>query len=89
METKIKYNTKDMDNNNDGLPTWISVNDRLPHKDGKSSIFVLVYDTYNEIIVRPYNEYHNCWYDEDADDYYCDAVGGKITHWMPLPESPK
>jgi len=84
METKIKYNTKDMDN----AYNWISVNDRLPN-DGNSSIFVLVYDTYNEIIVRPYNEYHNCWDDEDTDDYYCDAVGGKITHWMPLPESPK
>lgn len=85
METKIKYNTKDMDN----AYNWISVNDRLPHKDGSSSIFVLVFNIFIGVVVRPYNEYHNCWDDEDADDYYCDAVGGKITHWMPLPESPK
>ena len=67
---------------------WIKVEDKLPYKDGNSSIFVLVYDTYNSIVVRPYNEYHKCWDDEDADDYYCDAIGGKITHWMELPPKP-
>jgi len=68
---------------------WIKVTDRLPHKDGNSSINVLVFDTYNGIVVRPYNEYHKCFDDEDGDDYYCDAVGGKITHWMELPDKPK
>lgn len=70
-------------------PTWIKVEDRLPYKDGRSSIFVLVYNTYKERIVRPYNEYHNCWDDEDADDHYSEAVGDKVTHWMPLPDEPK
>jgi hypothetical protein len=68
---------------------WISVNDRLPEKDGNSSIMCLVYDTWHHIVCRPYNEHHNCWDDEDMDDYYTDAVGGNITHWMPLPEPPK
>lgn len=67
---------------------WIKVNDRLPSNDGNNSIYCIVFDTYNGIIVRPYNEYHKCWDNEDADDYYCDAVGGKITHWMKLPEIP-
>lgn len=69
--------------------SWIKVEDGLPTKDGNSSIYCLVYDIYNGIVVRPYNEYHKCWDDEDADDYYCDAVGGKITHWMPIPDLPK
>ncbi len=67
---------------------WINVKDGLPMKDGKSSIYCLVNSEYDGIVVRPYNEYHKCWDTEDADDYYCDAVGGKITHWMPLPNPP-
>jgi len=70
------------------MSEWISVKDRLPHKDGNSSIYSLVHDTYDGIVVRPYNEYHKCWDMEDGDDYYCDAIDGKITHWMPLPIHP-
>jgi len=69
---------------------WISVEDRLPENDKKNdSIYVLVNDTYWGIVVRPYDQYHLCWNTEDDDDYYCDAKGGKVTHWMPLPLSPK
>ena len=68
---------------------WISVQDGLPKDNGNSHIFCLVNDRYNGLVVRPYNEFHKCWDGEDADDYYTDAVGGKITHWMPLPEPPK
>lgn len=68
---------------------WIKVEDELPSKDGNSSIYCLVADTCNGVVVRPYNEYHKCWDGEDGDDYYCDAIGGKITHWMPLPAFPK
>ncbi len=64
---------------------WIKVTDKLPESDNS----FLVYDTYNGVVVRPFNKFHNCWDDEDGDDYYCDAVGGKITHWMPLPNEPK
>jgi hypothetical protein len=67
---------------------WISVEERLPKKDGNSQIMCLVIDSYHGIVVRPYNEYHKCWDDEGCDDYYTDAVGGKITHWMPLPSPP-
>jgi hypothetical protein len=69
---------------------WISVKDRLPYKDGDSQIFCLVWDTYEgQAVVRPYNEYHKCWDDEDADDFYTDATEGNITHWQPLPQPPK
>lgn len=68
--------------------SWVKVEDRLPEKDGSSSIFCLAYDTYDGIVVRPYNEYYKCWDQEDAGDYYCPAVGGKITHWQKLPEKP-
>ncbi|MNL13587.1 hypothetical protein D3C87_1344970 [compost metagenome] len=67
---------------------WIKVEERLPYKDGDSQIYCIVYDSYNGIVVRPYNEYHKCWDQEDGDDYYTDAVGGKITHWMELPKEP-
>ena len=68
---------------------WIPVTKELPKKDGESSIYCLVYDTYNYIVVRPFNEAHHCWDQEDGDDYFTDAVGGMITHWMPLPEPPQ
>lgn len=68
---------------------WISVEDSLPENDGNSQINCIVLDTYNGIVVRPYNEYHKCWDDEDCDDFYCNASGGNITHWQPLPNPPQ
>lgn len=69
---------------------WISVKDRLPSKDGNSSISCLCWDSYHhQIRVLCYNEHHGCWDDESGDDYYTDAIGGKVTHWMPLPNPPK
>lgn len=68
---------------------WISVKERLPEKNGNSSIYCLVFSISDGIVVRPYNEYHKCWDDEDSDDNYTDAVNGLVTHWMPLPEPPK
>ena len=67
---------------------WIKVGDKLPYKDGNSSIMCLVFTQYKEILCRPYNEYHNCWDGEDFDDYFCDAINGQITHWMELPIPP-
>lgn len=67
---------------------WISVEDQLPYRDGDSSVYCIVYDVYWGVVVRPYNEAHNCWDGEDGDDYYTEAKGGKITHWKPIPESP-
>lgn len=67
---------------------WIKVEDRLPYKDGDSNIMCLVYGKQIDIVCRPYNEYHKVWDDEDFDDFFTPAVGGLITHWMPLPEAP-
>ena len=69
---------------------WISVKDQLPSKDGNSSISCLCWDSYHhQIRVLCYNKHHGCWDDESGDDYYTDAIGGKVTHWMPLPNPPK
>ena len=62
---------------------WISVNDELP----KEEDYYLISSNYG-IVVRSFNVYHNCWDDEQADDYWSDAIGGKVTHWMPLPPPP-
>ena len=67
---------------------WNKVEDGPPVKDGNSSIMVLVFTTSNEILTRPYNEYHKCFDDEDYDDHWSEFVGGKVTHWMELPEKP-
>jgi hypothetical protein len=64
---------------------WIKVTDELPESDNT----FLVYDNYQGIVVRYFNKFHNCWDDEYGDDYYCDAIQGKITHWMTLPNEPK
>lgn len=69
---------------------WISVKEQLPKLDGNSQIWCLCYDCYhNQVRVLVYNEHHDCWDDESADDYYTDSVGGKVSHWMPLPKAPK
>lgn len=68
---------------------WISVKEKLPFKNDNSQIMCLVYGPHIGICCRPYNEYHEVWDDEDYDDYFSDAVDGKVTHWMPLPEPPK
>ncbi len=68
--------------------TWVSVHLELPKQEGDNHIYCLVNDKHSGIVVRPYNQYHNCWDGEDADDYYTDAVGGNITHWMALPKGP-
>lgn len=31
-----------------------------------------------------WNEYHNCWDDEDGDDFYCKRED--VTYWCPIPQ---
>lgn len=71
------------------MSEWVSVEDRLPYRDGESSIYCLVMAKGYDIIVRPYNEYHKCWDEEDGDDHFTKDVGGLITHWQPLPPPPQ
>lgn len=64
---------------------WIKTSEKLPEADTR----VIAYkkDSYLKIHFLWYNKYHNCWDDEDADDFYCDI--DQVSHWMPLPEPPK
>lgn len=65
---------------------WISVEDRFPKEDGS----YLCWDKYHrERKILCYNSHHECWDQEDGDDYYTDLIGGKVTHWMPLQQPPK
>lgn len=71
------------------MSNWIKVSDQLPKVDGNSSISVLCRDSYHQQTrVLCFNEHHLCWDDESGDDYYTDAVGGKVSHWQQLPEPP-
>ena len=56
---------------------WISVEERLPEEEGDNSIMCLVYGQSIGILTRPYNQYHKVWDDEDYDDTFTTAVGGK------------
>jgi hypothetical protein len=60
---------------------WIDCKERLPEKDGDYLVKI-----YGRTLVRPYNNHHECWDDEDCDDYFTDASGGKITKWANIPE---
>lgn len=63
---------------------WKDCLEELPKNDE----CYLVYAKGYGIVVRPFNVYHQCWDDEDADDYFTDAKGGKVSHWMELPTIP-
>jgi len=72
-----------MENNN--RKGWTRVEDGLPGEDSA----ILCFDNYHkQIRVLCWNKHHHCWDQEDGDDYYTDAVGGKVTHWMYLPNQP-
>lgn len=60
---------------------WIKFSDQRP-KDGERC---LVCDKhFKDVYIMMYNGHHECWDDENGDDYYCDF--DRIDYWMPLPE---
>ena len=73
---------------------WISVDERLPDKEGK--YLVTVYDGITPNVLYFYKRYPYCnrgirtdrpvWCDCDN---YVDFEEDSVTHWMPLPEPPK
>jgi len=71
---------------------WISVNDKLPENETDNKhdyTWCLTYNEYNrEIEIHPFCHFYNCWDTTDGDDTFCYAVGGKITHWVLLPDPP-
>ena len=75
---------------------WISVEDRLPDKDGKYIVYQewlygnkieITYWTCNYNGFEEHLKGKSMWYNYDSEwgDYEMDD----ITHWMPLPENPK
>ena len=57
---------------------WISVKDKLPLGQDRLLVFERIYD---QPVIGFYLD--GRWHTEIADDY------SDVTHWMPLPESPK
>ena len=78
---------------------WISVDDRLPEKDGGYLVVTNYFGNHQSINVRSFakvgetvNEYDlagekNVWYRYDSEYGYVST--DSVTHWMPLPEPPK
>ena len=78
---------------------WISVEDRLPEKDGSYLVVSNYFGNHQRINVRSFakagetvSEYDlagekNVWYRYDIECGYLSI--NSITHWMPLPQLPK
>lgn len=72
---------------------WISVENRLPEPniDYNSKYIQIQCLAYSKSIgmkILYYNFSYGVWDGEDGDDYYCDAIGQKVTHWKPLHKPP-
>lgn len=82
------------------MSDWISVKDRLPERAENlaySQVPCLVnkrYDWerheqkghYYQIQILVFNHEHECWDQEDGDDFDCEIE--RVTHWIALPEPP-
>ncbi len=62
---------------------WIKVEDKLPIDEDLFLCFGI-----DGITIRGYNPDYECWDTEDQDDFFCKAIGGRITHWQPVAEPP-
>ena len=81
------------------MAEWISVNDRLPDKDGKylcchffANLKYISVCSFAKNLrkVDKYdfpNENRKGWYGSDSEYGYYEKTN--VTHWMPLPELPK
>ncbi len=69
---------------------WVKTSERLPDRvpgASYSQVPCLVWDTkFKEVRILVFNHDHECWDDEDGDDYECDIE--RCSHWMPLPQGP-
>lgn len=81
------------------MAEWISVEDRLPNKNGT---YLCCQEFYGHKSISIYSFAKNLrkvdkydfqginragWYDYDIEWGYCER--DNVTHWMPLPELPK
>lgn len=93
--------TKNGDDANQLLVTgWISTSDKLPPRNENKNYSQVPclcnkrYEwkrnersgVYYQIQILQFNHEHECWDNEDGDDYNCDI--NTVTHWMLLPEPP-
>ena len=83
-ERKFLHIISDLESQIDQLKRerkWIPVTERLP-EDGQDILAVHIYC--GEVRIVPANYDRGVWY-----DCVFNRVADHITHWMPLPESPK
>ena len=59
---------------------WISVDERLPDKEGT----YLTYTDKDKVDLDIF-----CIYSSHGTKFWSGEINGKVTHWMPLPEAPK
>lgn len=71
----------------DAKPKWISVNDRLPELGEK--ILVAIDGGWVILLGRLMTNGWTAFYSDGEELVNQDKNGSKVTHWMPLPESPK
>lgn len=67
---------------------WIKTSELLPERKENtrySQVPCLVVRN-GEITILVFNHEHECWDQEDGDDYCCDIFD--IKYWQPLPEYP-
>lgn len=67
---------------------WIKTSERKPERLPNvrySNPKVIVWHK-GEVTMLCFNHEHECWDDEDGDDYYCDIES--VEYWMPLPNKP-
>lgn len=67
---------------------WIKTSEILPERRANvrySQVPCLVYFR-GQITILQFNHEHQCWDDEDGDDYCCDIES--VDFWMPLPSAP-
>lgn len=67
---------------------WIKTSEqhpeRLPNVRYSNPKVIVWYK--GEITMLCFNHEHECWDDEDGDDYCCDIES--VEYWMPLPNKP-
>jgi hypothetical protein len=80
------------------IQRWIPVEERLPEDDGEYLAVGNYFGWWWAVLMfakdgRKVDEYdfherwENVWYDFDRDCGHC--IYGSVTHWMPLPQTPK
>jgi hypothetical protein len=67
---------------------WISVDERLPEKDGRYLVAMKNGDNYHISTRRFKRTDPPIWWKGHSYGYWARHTGG-VTHWMPLPEPPK